>query len=229
MTTVTDPADLVTPEEAAGFLNMQPGDFTDTAVLITRASKLCELYTHRLLAARAVTNQRLSVRRGPKLYINPFPVDPTQAVTIKVDGVTQTVWRQESDGNPDTYDVILGHDDPTDPRTGTANHFWRFLTWDTWALGRQWEPASDFQWRTHPFAILASWTGGFSPIPQDLKLACLYVLQQIYRDWTKAETSVSSQSARAGGGRTFTVADVPAKASVILDDFKSPAMPFAGA
>lgn len=231
MPTTTNPADLLTPQELASFLQLPdgPAALVDIAQpLITAASLLCEEATHRPLKARTVTSLRLAGRSGPKLYVDLFPIDTSQTVSVAVDGQAQTVWRTEADGSPDGFDVLVGSDDQLNGNVGLNNHLWRWLSWDIGLRSQQWFPEYFYQ-RQHPYVLLLSWTGGFATVPEDLKLACKFIAQQIYRDQTKQETATTSRSSRVGGAAAFTVADIPLKAAAILTHYQAPVFPMAAA
>jgi hypothetical protein len=237
-TPTTDPADLITAQDLTTFLQTPggPQEIGEIAQsLITSASLICEEYTGRRLKYRQFTSIRMAGRNSPKLYLGAFPIDTTKVVTVSVDGDAQTVWRTESDGDPSTFEVVVGTDDPMDHRCGVANHLWRWASWDSGLQSSQWDPDAAFSFPQQPYTLLLSfWAGygggGLYPnVPEDLKLACKYVAQQIHRDSTKSETVATSKSSRVGGGVTLLVDEIPMKAAAILNRYKLPAFPMARA
>src|SRR5262245_6806943 len=171
--------------------------------MITEASRLLERLTDRVLKQRLITT-RLTGPMGPKLYARaaPIEVDTTvaPAPVITIDGVVQTVWKTEADGDPATFNVVVASDNE-DEVNGLRNHFWR---------GSYWQPVS-----CSPGAvgrnILATYTGGFKRVPEDLKRACKYLLQKQWRD----------QSAQSAG---FRLATNPIAGEIV--PVNEPAIPF---
>ncbi len=221
---------LVTVADAKTALSGMAGSSNDPLLtnLINYASDLCEKYTERPLARQALTNVRVQGPRSLKLYPAAAPIDPTASISITFDKVAQTVWGQESDGDLDTFDVIVGSDDPYDVKNGLRNHFYRKASWLT-ALAWAW-PDSRVPHYVHPFNVLLSYTGGFNPIPGDLQLACLHIVQMLFRDFTKGTTDLAAVNVPAGGTINFGPPPaLPRRATMILDAYKRATASFAGA
>lgn len=201
--------DLVTVPEAKAFLNkVAAADDPKVAALITRASNIIETLTQRPLAWRAFTNLRLTGPRSRKFYPTVWPIDVTQSITIALDGIAQTIWRTEADGDPDQKDVVVCSDDPFDTRMGAQNHFFRWATWES-ALSWGWEAgrySRDVVGPGLPFGqnrLLLSYTGGYKPIPEDLKQACCYLVQKLWRDQDRQLAGVATMSAPASGAVSY--------------------------
>jgi hypothetical protein len=216
--------DLISLAEAKTWLKISgTADDTKIATLITRASQWCEQITRRTLKSRAVTNLRMTGPRSTKLYVPLWPIDTAQAVTIKLDEVSQTVWRTESDGDVDGKDVVCASDDPWDERFGKLNHFYRAAGWQSgywWAWPGRVRGAQYGQNR-----LLLSYTGGYATVPEDLRQACLYIVQQLWRHQEKQETGVTAITFPAGG--TITMPErqaVPVEAREILSLYARPVM-----
>lgn len=199
--------DLVTPEEAQAFLDKeQPNDVVKVGALITYASAWLERMTDRPLASRAFTNLRLTGGEDERLYVPAWPISASATVTLTVNGTAQTVWRAESDGDLDDFDVWVGSDDPFDERTGLRNHLYRESGWlvpsDWTEVGFSGSASGLFRERpvpSQPMRLLLSYTGGYTTIPQDLKLACLYLVQKLWKDQAKQQTGLQSLTTPTGG------------------------------
>jgi hypothetical protein len=92
---------------------------------------------------------------------------------VSVDGITQTVWRSENDGDPENADVVVGyiragmfHPGRPERSTFLPDTLFRRAGWSTSRLG----------------GIVVSYWGGLEPVPDDLKEACLYLVQKLVRD-----------------------------------------------
>lgn len=229
-----DPADLVSTQEMADFLKLgDPASFSWLQTLVTRASLVCEGLTNRKLKARAVTSLRLKARPSYRLLVDLFPIDTASTVTITVDGTAQTIWRTESDGDPATKDIIVASDDPLDTRSGYANHFYRPAGWAVGMRYRDWTPAAPplLSLAQHPYVLLASWTGGYATVPEDLKQACCYIGQRIHRDWDKQETDITTMSLPTGGSAVFvdpSASPWPRRALDLLAGYTATGLTLAG-
>jgi hypothetical protein len=160
-----DPADA----QVAKFLHL-PASSDDLITLINKASDDCEGYCNRPLKAQTFTAIRLAGVRHPRLRPLATPIDVAGAITLSVDAITLTIWKSEADGDPAQKQVIIGADVP-----GQASFFYRAVGW----VGAT------------PFPILATFTGGLSPIPDDLQQAALLVCQTMQRQ-EKGQTEVQA-------------------------------------
>ena len=137
-------ADLITPDEALTFLQKQEvSDVPALTTLITSASMWIENMTQRTLAVRTFSNMRVLSQTSPTLRLPVWPIDVTKPLTVKIGETAQTVWKQESDGNPAAFDVMVGSDDPFDARWGLRNHLYRRGGWIstlTWNYPGPWGP-----------------------------------------------------------------------------------------
>lgn len=197
--------DLISAAEAKAWLK-QTGAQNDAliATLITRASDRLETLTQRKLKARTVSSARLTGPDDLKLYVPVWPIDVTATITITVDGVAQTVWRVEADGDPAAFDVVVASDDPFDNRFGQANHFRRWQGWAS-ALGWGWDGGDE----PAPGNVVLSFTGGYATVPEDLKQACCYLVQKYFRDVDKQQTGMTVISVPQGGAVTIPDPSMP--------------------
>jgi hypothetical protein len=209
---------LVTVEEARAFF---PG-MTSTAVndmlqvLVNRASDFCEsaLGAGRPLRRRAFSDLRLPGQGGLMLFPPVTPIDVTAPIALSVDGVAQTVWKAEADGDPALKDVIVGAVEP-----GVPSHFYRACGWRGCT----------------PYPVLLSYTGGWAAaedtdgltLPEHVKHAALLVVQTLYRHQEKQLTDVGSLSGGpAGGSVTFTTLAslIPQYARQVLESLSARSM-----
>lgn len=216
----TTAADLVAIDDAVAFLKAGDSDAPSIAGFLTAASAWCESYCGRPLRRRTVTNLRLTGPDGAQLFPPLFPIDPASAVTIKLDEATQTVWRTEADGDVDAKDVVCASSDPFDERVG-LDHFYRRYGW-TSALGWAWMSARNVSLGRN--RVLLSYTGGYSPVPDDLQLACLYVLQKVWRDTDKQAGGVTLVTLPVGGSIQLAPDEVPKEAVRLLARYLRPIM-----
>jgi len=124
------------------------------------------------------------------------PLKATAAVTVSVDDVAQTVWKQESDGLQSAFDVIARSD-----------HLYRRSGWDPTAAD--------------PYNVLLSYTGGFaaSAIPAPVQEACLYVVQKLFRD-SKRQLAEVAQVNTPMGGISILDNGMPRMARLLLDPYR---------
>lgn len=140
---------------------------------INRASELIESeVVHRPIKSRAYTNLRLAGPRGCKLSppqwaATPIVITgaPPPTLTITIDGLAQTIWTKEADGDPEAFDVIVESDDAAGE--WGPNRFHRSAGWPR-ALP------------SVPRRIVLNYTGGFSTVPERYKLACLEWARELY-------------------------------------------------
>jgi hypothetical protein len=226
--------DLVTTDEALSFLQKQePSDAPELAKIISRASSWIEQMTERALMARTFTDLRLNLGTTPLLRVPAWPIDITQPITVKVGTVVQTVWTQESDGDPASFNVIVGSTDPFDERWGLRNHFYRVGGWSStlpwnypgpwgsWSLGMSqvgFLPPVGASPLT-PYSLLLSYTGGYAEAPDDLKQACLYLVQKLWQDQTEQKTGVASISTPTGGSITLPEPAMPREIKMLLQPY----------
>jgi hypothetical protein len=170
--------DLITLAEAKSFLHLvTTADDGKVPPLITAASRWVEQLCDRQLARRPVTNQRLRSIDSEFLELPIWPVDITATFTCTLDGLAVTVWRAHADGDPATYDAMVEPGSRAVLRK--ARGTWR---------------------GSSAFPILVTYTGGYSPIPADLKAACQYLTQKLWRDQEHQRTGITSINASSGGG-----------------------------
>lgn len=194
---------LVTLEAAKTFLRLTTDkDDTVLETLINRASDLCETWCCRPLKQKTLTNVRMVGPTTCRLPLLAVPVNTGSAVTVKVDGVSQTVWRTEADGDPGGFDVILASYHPEGVRG--PDHLYRA---SGWAGGAQ------------PYNVLVTYTGGFVTVPDDLQQACLYIVQRLFRDVQKQLTDVVTVSTAAGGVTVLDTA-LPRVVEVLLTPYR---------
>lgn len=218
--------DLVSLAEAEEFLRTGAEESVALQAAITRASDWIEQLTRRKLAERTYTNLRLTGPVSTKLYPPAWPINVSQTVTISLDEVAQTVWRSESDGDVDSKDVVVASDDPWDERFGLRNHFYRWQGWAS-ALGLYWRERSNAPSSTQfgQYRVLLSYTGGYNPVPEDLKLACLYLLQKVYaRDQAKQLAGVASLTFPSGstGFVQLTDSAIPREVWALIAPYRRP-------
>jgi hypothetical protein len=202
-----DAAALVDLPTAAPYLRVTgTSDNAMIEALINRASELCENWCNRNLKQRAISAIRL---RGPswpgtRLFPRAVPIKASVAITVAIDGETQTVWRTEGDGDPAAFDVILGALDPEG--LNAPDHLYRADGWD---------PTSSLS----PYNVLLSYTGGFNPIPDQLQQACLYIVQKLFRDQQKQLAEVVAINTPIGG-MTLLDSAIPRVAQVLLEPYR---------
>lgn len=174
--------------------------------LINRASELCESWCNRNLKERAFSQVRLPGPRWPalRLYPRAVPIKAVATIAVVLDGVAQTVWRAEADGDPAAFDVILGALDPEG--LNAPDHFYR-------AGG--WQAASSWS----PYNVLLSYTGGFATIPDQLQQACLYIVQKLFRDQQKQLAEVVAINTPVGG-MTLLDSAIPRVAQILLQPYR---------
>lgn len=168
--------------------------------LINRASDWIEDYCNRLFVARPFT-MRLPGQAMPHLRPPATPLDLVAPLTVSVNGVAQTIWRTEADGDPAGKQVVVGADVP-----GTPTFLYRAAGW----CG------------TPPTPILLTYTGGhpFAALPGDLKEAAQLVVQTLHRHWRNLEPMQAMPAGATGGLVTFRTDHVPMAAISILNQYR---------
>ncbi len=208
--------DLVTLEEAREFL--RTGSDTDGRVvaLITRASLWLEQLAQRPLAARVFTDVRLWAKTPQRVSLPAWPLDPTAAVTLSLGGTAQTVWRKEADGDPETFDVVVCSDDPWDERFGLRNYLFRSAGWTT-GLTSGWDTQAD-----RSPQIRLTYTGGYATAsaPADLKQACLYLLQKLWRDADQQRTGLTVVALPSGGSTVIPDPTIPPEVLTLIGPYQ---------
>jgi hypothetical protein len=187
------PTALVSAAEAKAALQIvDAADDATVDTVIMMATDLAEnVYCLRPLKQRAFAAVRLAGPPGCSLYppggrpaANPQaitgPIDRTKPVTVLVNGAAQTVWRSEADGDPAGFEVEV-----------YATHFYR-------AAG--WSPITG-QSRQN---VVLSFSGGYDPVPQDLKEATLEVIEKL---WAPIRRGVLDLASVAAGGTSVQTLD----------------------
>lgn len=201
---------IVSLAEAKDFLNIKSAE--QDALLetvIQGATAAWENELNRPVKEATYTNLRLIGPQGPKLYLRGTPVKTSDPLTVSLRGTAQTVWKTEADGNPNDFDVLLMGDIPEHP-LGVRTHLYR-------AGG--WNGAPTNVWSGHPYTVLVTYTGGFNPVPQDLKDAVLYVVQKLFRDRQKQLTDVQTVTLPSGSITLFDIA-LPRWALMVLNKYR---------
>lgn len=195
---------LVDLATAKAFLNVVgAADDAKLETAINRASDRCERYLGRRIKQTTYANRRYPAPLGQDLYLDHVPIDTTAAVTVSIDGVAQTVWRTEADGDPATKDIIVA------PDSGESRLApYKLVRTAGW-------PSSP----SNPWNVLLSYTGGFATVPEDLQLACLYIVQRYWRDQQKQLADVTTVTLPSGN---ITLLDtvLPREARAILDLYR---------
>lgn len=196
---------LVSLADAKTYLNIS-GTADDAKIekVIDRASDLIEQHCQRPLKEATYTNLRLRGPDSPILRPRARPINIASAITIKVDGTTQTVWKQETDGDPADFDVIVGSGSPELP-AGQRDHFYRAAGWK----------ASSSQ----PYNVLKTFTGGLATIPDDLQEAAFLVVQKLWRDQQKQLAEVSTVAMPSGSVTLFDTV-LPRRALWLLGAYR---------
>lgn len=187
-----------------------PGTADDAMIelLINRASDLCEAWCHRSFKERALSNMRLVGPGASRLPLRAVPIQTSAAVTVTVDGIAQTVWRTEADGDPADFDVMVASFDPEAGRG--PDHLYRSLGWG---------PTRQL----NPYNVLLSYTGGFAAIPADVQQAGLYVVQKLFRDHKRQLAEVAQVSGPFGSVSVLDNA-LPRMARLLLGPYVFPAV-----
>lgn len=216
--------DLVIQAEAQTFVKAATGDLAKIDTLVTRASQILEALTGRRLKKRVFTDFRFPGPHSRRWDPPAWPIDVASAITIKVDETSQTVWRTEVDGDPALKDVVVGSEaGGADERLGLNSHFWRWAGWES-ALAWGWEGTGSFRGRVkQPYNVLITYSGGFTTVPEDLKQACLYLVQRLWRDLDKQASGVTSINV-GGGSVTIPETGIPKETRELL----APYMAFRG-
>lgn len=181
---------------------------SDDALLeraVNVASAWADFVAGRPLKARAITNLRLAGPSGRRLYLPVVPISLTATLTLTVDDTAQTVWKSESDGDPEDFDVIVAP--PTLPgSTMQPDHLYRSAGWGTssWA---------------NPYNVKLTYTGGLSTVPDDLKDAVSLLLHRVWRE-LRQQTSDMVTMNTPTGSVTFADRRLPPRALQILEGYR---------
>ena len=193
-----DPNALVDLATAKGFV-IVTGDASNGAIeaAINAATLTVEDYCNRWFKERTVTAERVEGPCAVHLWLRAVPLKASAAVTVTVDAVAQTVWKQEADGLPSAFDVIARQD-----------HLYRRAGW---------APGSG-----DPYNVLLTYTGGYAAaaIPAPVKQACLYVIQKLFRDSQRQLAEVAQVNTPMGGISLIDNAGLPRMARALLDPFR---------
>jgi hypothetical protein len=175
-----DPTALVTLAEARAVLGFATSEQdAEVEAVIHRATALAENdYCLRPLKQRTITNLRTSGPSGKHLYPEAWPIDPVATVSVMVNGVAQTLWKNEGDGDPDEKDVQVYRD-----------HFYRPLGWaPTGATERN---------------VVLTYDGGYEPVPEDLKVAVLECIQKMWGPLIQQRPDFASMAGPGGSLQTL--------------------------
>ena len=197
---------LVTVAEAKAFI--APDGMAGTydqllEVVINRATDMIEQeYCNRPLKARTYTNLRLRGQERCELFLRATPIDPAQPITVTVNGVAQTVWRTEADGDPASKDVILGRS--CDDLIFTPDHLYRRVGWGGYS--------------GNPYNVLLGYTGGFATVPNDLAEATLEIVKKLFNEMKAGTQDLAAVTLPSG---SFTVFDatLPRRARELLERY----------
>lgn len=172
---------LVSLDEAKSALGIDDSS-QDAAVesLVDQASALAENdYCRRPLKQRTLTNLRVA---GPcqsrTLYPEAWPIDVAGTVAVAVNGTAQTLWKSESDGDPDLKDVQVYED-----------HFYR---------PHGWYPTGQTERN-----VVLTYDGGYDPVPEDLKVAVLELILKLYGPLTQQRPDFASMAGPGGSLQTL--------------------------
>ncbi len=195
---------LVTLGQAKDFLKITQDD-QDSLVteLINRASDFMEgpQGCNRPLALREFIG-RLPSWRQAGLPLPVVPLDVAEEVLVELDGIVQTVWRTEDNGDPANFDVVVRRSTPVSP--WVPDQLWRGLGW-----------RSTSRYRPDPISL--TYWGGFvvddegGTVPGDLRDATFLVIQTLYRLQEKGIGGISTMT----GSPIGTVGFEQAAASLI--------------
>lgn len=175
---------LVSVLEARGVLGISDSA-QDAAVesMIERATAEAETRCMRPLKQRTLTNLRVTGRCGTELYPEwypgaAWPINAAGTVAVSVDGVAQTLWKSESDGDPALKDVAVYPD-----------CFYRAMGWNL--IG------------TAARNVVLTYDGGFNPVPEDLKTAVLDLIAKRWGPMIQQRPDFASMSGPGGSLQTL--------------------------
>jgi hypothetical protein len=200
---------LVSLQTAKAFI--QPGGMTSTddarvEEVINRVSDAVERHCGRRLVQVNYTGANIlrigGLGYGYHLRLDHTPIDTSAPVAVTVDGVAQTVWRSDADGDPINFDVIV--------RPGqyplAPDRLYRAMGWaPTW--GR-------------PDNVTVDYKGGFliGAIPKDLEEAALEIIKLVWTDQSKGIQDVTTVNL-AGGSFTLFNSPFPRRALELLQPY----------
>jgi len=200
---------LVTVDQARAFMKWLDGAPPDDATvedLVNRASDFAEWWTNRPLRARTFSNLRLAAQCGPKLRPpTPPPIDTSQPLTVSLDGRALLVWKTEADGDPALAEAVV-MPDPDAP--GLPSYLWGRYNWCGAGLS--------------PLPIQLSYTGGFAPVPGQVRDAVLMTLETLWRLQDSHVADISSYTNPVTGATQFGDAFslIPMQAKQVLDSYR---------
>lgn len=196
---------LLTLADAKSYLTIVgTGDDAKLEIIINRMADVIEGYCNRPLKEAAYA-LRLRGPDSTRLRPRAWPINITATLTIKKDGTVQTIWKQESDGNPGDFDVIVGSDFP-ELSTGQRDHLYRSSGWKPTAA-------------SNPYDVLLTFTGGFAVIPDDLQEAACLVLQKLWRDQQKQLAEITAVTLQSGSITLFDTV-MPRRALFLLAPYR---------
>lgn len=172
-----NPNALVSLIEARAVLGYGGDSSHDEALelVINRASDLAEhTYCLRPLKQQTYTDLRFRGTSWPEIRPRAHPIDTAAAVVVTLNGVVQTLWKSEADGDPDLMDVQVYPD-----------LFYRAEGWAS--TGRTVRN------------VVATFDGGFDPVPEDLKVATLELITKLWGPLEQQRPDFASMSGPGGG------------------------------
>lgn len=172
-------ADLITTSELTAAVPSLTGR-ADLAQLVTAASLAVERYCGRTFAQATLTETH-NGRNRSRLWLKRRPVVSVASVTINgtaLDNTTSDAWTFQ----PETGELRRGNGHDAEP----------FAPWFPWGLQN----------------IVVTYTGGYSPIPADVKQATILWARHL-ADATKASGLYQSE---AIGDYSYTLASLDAQA-----------------
>lgn len=161
--------------------------------VVNRASDFCDQALGRPLVQATFSTLRLPAPRGCALLApRAVPIKVASAVTITLNGTALTVWKQEADGAPEDFDVVLRALVPGS--RWAPDVFWKADGWATTSSQR-------------PDPIVLTYTGGvaqgLATIPGDLLEAFFEVLLTFKRTEQKQLAGVTGLSGAPTGSISF--------------------------
>lgn len=204
------PNALLTLAEARDFLGAGAEAEAKVEAVLNRTSELLEAYCDRPLKRTAALGPVTVRRSGASsclLAIDAKPIDLAEAVIVTVDGLAQTVWRTDADGDADLLDVVVGYtlNDVFHPGTPERALFrpdtlYRRRGWGASKLG----------------GIALSYHGGLKTAPEDLKESAFLTVRKLFDDQQKNLGELVAVNTPSGG---VTLYDrwIPSRAREILD------------
>lgn len=197
---------LLTLQAAKDYLNLT-GSADDAKIEedVNRASDWIEGWCHRPFVEVVYAGLRIEgPSQGRLLFVAHAPIKTSAPITVTVNGTAQTVWRTETDGDPDTFDVQVVRSVEYSP-----------LVPDALYRGGGWRASGT------PYNVLLSYTGGFASgaVPDDLREACCLCVQKIFRERQRQLAELATVTLPGGGVTLFDRA-LPARAESLLSRYR---------